>query len=429
MRPTLSPILLGVLLLMLPGGGCRQSGGSGNRRAAKARKLVPDKVFAAPGTVAVWEIPVHRSLVFTSREISGEESPEQKRLRSAWVGRSSLTSRILLHPKRLVWVLPARAMPGGEPDELYLILKPDANVAAVVNHKRKVYWADSPAQIAAWVEGALKPNPTLSRLEVLAQTTVPPAAPPAAAPAAPPTVPPTAPPTAPPTGPGLARTVHVVRGLLVPRDPSGTRAKSLRYNLRSRGVDASAFGGPGQGQSLLWDFSLLPLVAATSGKSLAPLRGNQRWPLRVDLRPARTDPPTAPWLRMTLHLKSRKRRHVAPRLLRLPPGPGYRRMFGPLTYAKGRQLQRRPMKKPYKRRKGDPREPSLVIQNTTTRTAYIYADGVLLGWTGPRQTHSLRTGETGYFRVTARSLFGTALWGPKDLDVPGEVRLGPKGLK
>jgi hypothetical protein len=396
----------GAILLMLLGYGCRGSGDSKNRRPSESRSLVPDKLFATTNPVSVWEISVHHSLVFTSREISGEEGPEQQRLRKVWVRRSSLNSRILLHPKRLVWVLPARATPGGEPDELYLILKPDSNVAAVVDHKRKVYWADSPAQVAAWVEGALKPSPTLTRLEVLAESTIPA--------------------QTPPKGPGLNPIVHRLRGLLVPHDVPGSRPGPLRYNLRSEGVEALAFGGPGQGQSLLWDFALLPLMAATSAKSLATLRGQHRWPQRVDLRLARTDPPSAPWLRTTLGLKSRKRRHVAPRLLRLPPGPGYRRMFGPLTYAKGRQLPRRTVKKPYKRRKGDPRQPALVVQNTTTRTAYLYADGVLLGWAGPRQTHTLHTGESGYYRITARSLFGTAVWGPRDLYVPGEVTLGPK---
>ena len=54
----------------------------------------------------------------------------------------------------------------------------------------------------------------------------------------------------------------------------------------------------------------------------------------------------------------------------------------------------------------------------------VYADGVLIGWTGPRPTHTLRTGESGYYRISPRSLFGTTLWGPRDLYVPGEVRLG-----
>lgn len=391
--------------MTLPLTGCRGPG-SGKRRAAKGQRLAPDKLFAGTKPVALWEITSHHSLVFTGRDISGEEGPEQQRLRAVWVQRSSMTSRLLLHPKRLVWILSTRAMPGGEQDELHLILKPEANVAAVVSHKRKVYWADTPAQVAAWVEGALRPSPTLARLEVLAQSTEGPRSPSA--------------------GSGSQHAIHTVRGLLVPLATGGRQSKPPRYNLRSRAVDASAFGGPNQGQSLLWDMALLPLLAATSGKSLAALRGQQRWPLQVDLRMARTEPPGAPWLRLTLGIGSRKRRHVAPRLLRLPPGQGYRRMFGPLTYAKGRQLQTRPVSKPYKRRKGDPRNATLVVKNTTTRTAYVYADGVLLGWTGPRQTHTLRTGEPGYHRVTVRSLFGTAHWGPKDLYIPGEIRLGPK---
>jgi len=401
-----SLLILGLVGLTLLAEGCRRPGGSANRRADTGQLLIPDKHFAGTKPVAVWEIPVERTLVFTGREISGEEGPEQQRLRHAWVQRSSLRSRLLLHPKRLVWILPSRAMPGGDEDELHLILKPEANVAVLVSHKRKVYWADSPAQLAAWVEGTLKPSPTLARLEVLAQSSEGPRSPLAAS--------------------GSQHTVHRLRGLLVPRTAGGTPSKTLRYNLRSRAVDASAVGGPGQGQSLLWDFALLPLLAATSAKSLAALRGPERWPRQVELRLARIDPPGAPWLRLTLRLDSRKRRHVAPRLLRLPPAPGYRRMFGPLTYARGRQLQRRPVLKSYKRRKGDPRHPTLVVQNTTPRTAYVYADGVLLGWTGPRQTHTLRTGESGYHRVTVRSLFGTALWGPRDLYVPGEIRLRPR---
>jgi len=398
-------IVFGVTLVTLLAGGCRRPGGARDRQPAKGQRLVPDKRFASAEPVAVWEIPCHHSLVFTGREISGEEGPDQERLRRVWVRRSSMPSRLLLHPKRLVWVLPSRATPGGEEDELHLILKPDANVAALVSHKRKVYRATNPAQVAAWVEGSLKPSPTLARLEVLGQTTKGP--------------------RSPPVGPGFLHTVHTLRGLVVPQALPDKRVEPTRYNLRSLAVDAAAFGGPGQGQSLLWDFALMPMVDTTSARSLATLRGKQRWPLRVDLRPARTEPPGAPWMRLTLDLGSRKRRHVASRLLRLPPGPGYRRMFGPLTYAKGRQVQRRPVDKPYKRRKGDPRQPTLVVQNTTTRAAFVYADGVLLGWIGPRQTHTLRTGEPGYYRVTTRSLFGTTLWGPRDLYVPGEVRLGP----
>ncbi len=407
MRSTLRHVLLtlSVLVPVLLSGGCRGSGGTSGKRSSKDQKLVPDKRFGTTSSVRVWEVGVHHSLVFTSREISGEETPEARRLRTVWVQRSRLQSRLLLHPRRLVWILPTRATPGGSADELHLILKPNSNVAALVSHKRKVYWADSPAQVAAWMEGALKPSAPLSRLEVLAQRTE-------GARSA-------------PTGTGIQHSKHILNGLLVPRTSPGAQA-GARYNLRSRAVDATAFGGPRQGQSLLWDFALLPLVVTTSGSSLATLRGQQRWPLRVDLRLARTEPPGAPWLRLNLRLAERKRRHVASRLLRLPPGPGYRRMFGPLTFAKGRQLQQRTVKTPRKRHKGDPRNPTLVVRNNTRRTAYLYADGVLLGWTGPRQTHTLRTGEPGYYRITARSLFGTTLWGPKDLYVPGEVSLGKK---
>jgi hypothetical protein len=399
-------ILLWALPLLLAAG-CRRSATPGDRRESR-QHLVADKRFAGDARVAVWEIPGQRSLVFPGSEISGEEPPEQARLRAAWVGRSALHSRVLLHPRRLVWILPPRVLPGGEADVLHLVLKPESNIAALVSHKRKVYWADSPAQLAAWVEGCLKPGPAVQRIELLAQSAEGP--------------------HTPSGGPDVAHTVHRLQGLLVPRAEGSATGAKLRYNLRTRAVEASTYGGPTQGQSLLWDLALLPFVTVTSAKALAPLRARQRWPRQVDLRPARTGPggPSgAPWLRLSFRLGERKRRQVASHLLRLPPGPGYRRMFGPLTFSKGHQLQRRPVPRAYKRRRGDPRKPHLELTNRGPRVAYVYADGVLLGWVGPRQATLLSTGESGYYRITARSLFGTTLWGPRDLYVPGAVRLGP----
>ncbi|MFH2006377.1 MAG: hypothetical protein ABI333_07315, partial [bacterium] len=132
----------------------------------------------------------------------------------------------------------------------------------------------------------------------------------------------------------------------------------------------------------------------------------------------------APWLQLSLDLGSRKRRSVSPSLLRLPPEPGYQRMYGPLTFKEGRQLFRQPQAKQWKRQKGDPRKGTLQVKNPGGRVSLVYGDGVLLGLVGPRSRFALGTSEPGYFRVTARSLFGTNVWGPRDLYIPGNVTFG-----
>jgi len=386
--------------------GCRRPDGSKKSGADKGQRLVPDTLFKGTKPVTVWEIPCRHELVFDGAEISGHEPPGAALQRKRWVRRSALLSRLLVHPKRLVWVLPTRATPRGTAEPLHLVLQPRSNIVAMVSHGRKRYWADTPDQVAAWIEGALRPVSPIDRLELLAQRVEGARVDPGESRVRPPT--------------------HVIRGLLVLSNRgSGRRRKGLRYELESRALASSALDGPGQGQPLIWDLALLPFLKATGAKSLAPLRGKQHWPLRIRLRVAHTTPRNlpAPWLQLSLDLSARKRRSVSPKLLRLPPEPGYRRMFGPLTYKEGRQLFRQPKAKQFKRQKGDPRKGSLRVRNPRGRVALVYADGVLLGLVGPRSRFAFGTTEPGYFRVTTHSLFGTDVWGPQDLYVPGNVTL------
>ncbi len=388
------------LLVLL--GGCERPTGGRKRDSRSSARLANDKLFGTDRLVSLWEMPLRQELIFPAGEISGEELPEARRYRRPWVRRSALGGHLLLHPKRLVWVLPGQVTPGGHDDDLHLVLKPSSNLAALVSHRRKVFWADTPAQVAAWMEGAMGPGSMPRRLEVLAQD---------------------------PDGVkgaekgamgSLPR--HTFAGLLV-SEPAGAGGKPRRTSLAATSSEAVAHGGGGQGQALLWDLALVSFLRVTSSDLLAPLRRRHRWPLTVDLRPADTSSASSPWLRVTFLLQERRRRKVPSRLLCIPPGPGYRRLFGPLTFAKGRQLLHPKPPHPLKRRKGDPRRPTLLVHNHTHRASFVYADGVLLGWVGPAQTFTLRPGEPGYYRVTARSLFGTTHWGPRDLYVPGEIHL------
>ncbi|MFH2005923.1 MAG: hypothetical protein ABI333_04960, partial [bacterium] len=252
-------------LLLHSDGGCRRPDRSHKRSADKDQRLVQDTLFQGTKPVPVWEIPCRQELVFNGAEISGQELREAAQQRRRWVRRSALLSRLLVHPKRLVWELPVRATPRGTLEPLHLVLQPRSNIVAVVSHSRKRYWADTPAQVAAWIEGALRPEPPLTRIEVLARSIEGSRGTPGATGARPPT--------------------RLIRGLLE-LDPRGSRRRRQgnRYDLESRALAPSALGGPGQGQPLLWDFALLPFLTATGDKSLATLRGRQHWPLQIRLR-------------------------------------------------------------------------------------------------------------------------------------------------
>lgn len=62
---------------------------------------------------------------------------------------------------------------------------------------------------------------------------------------------------------------------------------------------------------------------------------------------------------------------------------------------------------------------SLKVNNRSPATAYVYADGVLLGWLAPGRRISFEGLPDGFYRLYARSPSGLYAWGPEDLYLPG----------
>ncbi len=382
-----------VALPVLVSTGCRRPSErrSSGRRSAPSH-LAPDTRFGKERPVRVWEIPLRRDVTLARPLVSTHEPPAVQKLREQLARHAVLQSRLLLQRQRLVWELPELAMPGGGAEPLHLVLKPNANVAVLVNHKQKRYRADTPAHLAAWLEGALKPLGTVQRLEVLGDRA---------------------------TGPDH----HELHALLVLRaEKPGARTHAIRYEIRVRSSRCPP--DVGKAASLLWDFLFLPVISATGSPKLKALRRPGYWP--EELRMAPTDVTghagQRPWLRIQLRSEARRTRQVSSRLLRLPP-TGYRREFGPLVFKHGRRLLHRPTRGLRPRRPGEPRTGPLRVQNPTRRTLLVNADGLLLGWVGPRAEAAWKVLPAGYYRFTAFSLFGMRLWGPRDHYVPGPIGL------
>lgn len=392
------------------GSACRRPDGDHGRQAAGShtQPLTPDTAFGEQKQLRVLEIVYRHAIRLPGGEIAGWESQEVTALRRRWQERHVITSRILLHPRqpyRLAWQLPAQATPTGSGHRLMLVLQPASNLAALVDHRRRQFRADTPARVAAWLEGVLRPAPVATRLEVFSRVLRPVPGNPAELAGLP---------------PDLLRRIH---GLLVPPSRAGHKPPGQRYAVTAWSLDGNAISSGGQ--SLLWDLALLPLIDRTGSDVLAPLGRGRNWPLRVGLARipgaarAGHQPPER-WL--SLDLLGRRERTVRATLLRLPP-PGYKRVFGPLVHKDGRVLFPGQAKGLRARRVGEPRKGALTVHNPQDRALFVYADGVLLGCVGPRARTRFSTLPPGYYRIVALSLLGTTGAGPVDLYVPGKITL------
>lgn len=404
----MTPFRIGILALCLalPSGCGRREGSDVEGRARRAgTRLAPDSRFTQDKEVEVFEIPVTARPDFGSGEVSGFETPAAALQRAKRVARSTLTSRLWLHPERLVWELPVLGGATTSMHRWYLVMKPASEVAALVHHGQRRYWADRPAQLAAWIEGSLRPLAPLERVEVLSRvrTDLPPGL----------------------AGAGYdAQRLQRVHARLVPAADRGRRRSEVQHDVEAWSLRSPAL--PREGQALLWDFVLLPFADAVGTPRLAPIRSTSSWPVLVGhgmSRPAEVLSAPAPRFFLSLDLTGARRRKVAADLLRLPP-PGYQRMFGPVTHREGQVLAPATADPSRERQKGDPRAGALLVRNPEPRLALVYADAQLVALVGPRARFSLGTLTPGYYRIAAFGLFGTHRFGPRDLYVPGTVTLG-----
>jgi len=65
----------------------------------------------------------------------------------------------------------------------------------------------------------------------------------------------------------------------------------------------------------------------------------------------------------------------------------------------------------------------LSIENRARRAAWIYVDGFLVGWVGPRRQLAVQGLPDGHYRIYAVSPTGVRSWGPMDVYVPGPLTL------
>ena len=400
------PIALLALLGALPAGcGRREAGDVEGRSRRAGSRLAPDSRFTQDREVEVFEIPCTSRPEFVGSEVSGFETPAAAQKRSKRVARSALTSRLWLHPERLVWELPVLGGASASSHRWYLVMQPDSEVAALVHHGQRRYWADRPSQLAAWIEGSLRPLAPLERVEVLSRvrTDIPPGL----------------------AGAGYdAQRLERVHARLVPAADRGRRRSEVQHDVEAWSLRSP--GLPKEGHALLWDFVLLPFADSVGTRRLAPLRSSASWPVFVGhgmSRPSEVLSAPAPRFFLALDLTGGRRRKVAADLLRLPP-PGYQRMFGPITHQEGILLAPATAEPARERHKGDPRAGALQIKNPEPRLALVYADAQLVALVGPRARFSLGTLAPGYYRISAFGLFGTHRFGPRDLYVPGPVTLG-----
>ena len=101
--------------------------------------------------------------------------------------------------------------------------------------------------------------------------------------------------------------------------------------------------------------------------------------------------------------------------------PGYRRMHqqDPPTQA---GVQTLPVSRLVHLRSGAPGA-SLLVHNPSAVAAFVYIDGVRLGWVSPEHKLRFEGMPQGYYRVFVHSPSGVRSWGPRDMYLPGELRL------
>lgn len=375
---------------------------SEERSGAGARPVEPglpaDTAFLGDQPVPAWEVLLRQETVWPDSATMGEEPAPIRELRRQLARRSVLESRLLLHAQRAAWELPEQALPGGAADLLYLVMRPRSEQLALVSHRRKRYRAGSPARLAAWLEGALRPTPPLIRFEVLARTDERTGL----------------------DGRPARRELHL---LAVLKSQGGDGPP---VELRRRVLVSSEESPPHlrSQAAFLWDAVFLPYLGGTSLPLLDLLREGGHWPRQVEILPTQVQHggmAGAGW-RISLDPAAGRARQVPRLWLRLPP-ERYEQEFGPILFRPSRRLLHRSTRGLRDKGQGEPTSEPLAVRNSGTRTLYVYADGLLLGWVGPRQEAHWKVLPPGYYRMAAHSLFGTELWGPQDSYVPGPVSL------
>lgn len=381
----------------LLGPGCRRSDERPAGRSAEAI-LPPDTTFPGDQPVPVHEVSLRQEILLPESPTVGEEPAVIRTFRRQLASRSALESRILLHPLRAVWELPESAMPGGAADPLYLVMRPRNGKLALVSHRRRRYRAGSPARLAAWIEGSLRASGPLVRLEVLGRREEPAGA----------------------DGRPARRELHLLAVIRVSQASGPPMELRRRILVISEESPASLRAQA----ALLWDALLLPLLPTTSAPVLEPLRAGGHWPRRLEILPTQPEPGDVAGVgwKITLDPAAGRVREVPRLWLRLPP-ERYEPEFGPLLFRPARRLLHRSTRGLRDRVKGEPDNEPISLRNVGDRTLYVYADGLLLGWVGPRGEARWKILPPGYYRVAAHSLFGTELWGPKDVFLPGPIIL------
>ncbi|MCC6746339.1 MAG: hypothetical protein IT371_01690 [Deltaproteobacteria bacterium] len=199
--------------------------------------------------------------------------------------------------------------------------------------------------------------------------------------------------------------------------PPGRHAGSwsVRLALRLEGRDAAGRGPTPSAAPLLHlalpllqDFEGLPVLDTLAQGVGEPLG----WQLTVEnatARPGRA--PTyrtrvreASWVKVPLRRFSRER-------------PGYETAMRPLKPRRA-GMQRLRGKELSPLRAGAPGGP-LRVRNLSPFAAWLYLDGLRLGWVAPESDFSFAEVPAGYYRLYAVTSTGVRAWGPVDLYVPG----------
>jgi hypothetical protein len=199
-------------------------------------------------------------------------------------------------------------------------------------------------------------------------------------------------------------------------EPRRTRGWSLRLELDVLRADEPQGGDP---QPVLpLDFGL-PLLAGGGDSALEALLGSggpvQSWQLSVtnESKPARP-------VQLQVSLEPRGWQHVPlGRFCAERSGyrdsPSRRTTDGPgLAVAAEAELAGLRSTKP---------AGPLEVYNRSGHAAWVYADGVLLGWVAPGRHLALRGLPEGFYRIYARSPSAVRSWGPFDVYVPGPLTL------
>jgi hypothetical protein len=346
--------------------------------------------------VTLWEVSLRQEILLPDSATIGEEPEAVSVLRRQLARRSALVSLLLSHPHRLVWELPEPALPGGAADPHYLVLRPRSESLVLVSHRRKRYRAGSPGRLAAWLEGSLRPWPPLVRLEVMGRRDVPAGL----------------------DGRPARRELNLLAVMrsrpedgAPPRRRVVVQSEECPAHLRAQAA-------------LLWDAIFLPYLEGTSQPVLELLRSGGHWPRQVDFLPTQDMPggEAGAGLRVTMDPAAGRSRQVPRLWLRMPP-ERYEPEFGPILFGPERRLLHRSTRGLREKVPGEKGGLPLALRNTGNRTMYFYADGLLLGWVGPRGEAQWKILPPGYYRMAAHSLFGTELWGPKDMYQPGPASI------